>query len=87
MNFVIIFALIIQSAIARSSHKGGVMVGYLIITGILIWDLSAYAAGNVITLFSIPLSQPFFIGACVFWYLANTKALLSTSAADGQTVA
>jgi hypothetical protein len=85
MNFVILFALIIQSAIAKSSHKGGAIVGYLIITGILLWGLSVYAAGGFITLFTFPLSKSFFMGACIFWYLANTKELFKGGAIENTT--
>lgn len=83
MNFVILFALMAQGAIAKSSHTAGAIVGFLITTGILIWGLGAYSAGDAIAFFGITLSQPVFIGACVLWYLFDAKELLKTPAPEG----
>ena len=85
MNLVILFALMVQGAVAKSSHVAGALVGYLITTGILIWGLSVYGSGGYIEFFSITLSQPVFIGACLIWYLFDTKELLANPAAVGGT--
>lgn len=78
MNFVILFALMVQSAIAKSSHTAGAIVGFLITTGILLWGLSAYSVGDAIAILGIPLSKPVFIGACLLWYFFDVKELRHT---------
>lgn len=75
MNPVIIVALIIQSAIAKSSHVAGAVVGFLITTGILLWGLSVYSTGGGMMLFGIPFSRTGFIVACIIWYLFDTAQL------------
>lgn len=69
MNYTILIALMIQGAIAKSSRLAGAVAGILITVGIFVWGLSVYSDGGGIVLFSIPLSQGVFIGACVVWFL------------------
>ena len=83
-NPIIIIALIIQSAVAKSSRKAGAVIGYIITTGILLWGSSLYADGYQVALFGIPLSQPIFIIACLVWYGFDTKEFM---AAQNESVA
>lgn len=79
MNYTILFALMVQSAIAQASRTSGAIVGFLITTGILLWGLDAYSVGGAIAFFGIPLSKPVFIGACVLWYLFDAKGLFQAA--------
>src|SRR3989339_369899 len=67
-NPVIIGALVIQAIVRNISSIAGAIFGYIITTGILIWGLSVYAEGNIITFFSIPLSKQIFLYAVFAWY-------------------
>lgn len=83
-NPLIIIALVIQSAVAKSSRKAGAVLGFIITTGIFFWGLSLYADGDQIAFFGIALSQPVFIIACLVWYGFDTKEFM---AAQGEDVA
>ncbi len=83
-NPVIIVAIIVQALIAQGSRIAGAVVGYLITTGILVWGLSVYADGSQIALFSIPLSEPVFIVACMVWYGFDTKEFVDARNSLGQ---
>lgn len=76
MNPVIFIAVIIQSAIAKSSPRLGAMVGYLITSGILLWGLGVYAQDGWITFFGFDLSFSAFIIFCVIWYLYDSFQFL-----------
>ena len=80
-NPIIIAALIAQAVISKASHLAGALTGYLITTGILIWGLSVYSAGDFIALFGISLSQQAFLIACLVWYGFDTYDLLNCKAA------
>jgi hypothetical protein len=75
MNWAIVFAIVIQSLVGKVSRLLGAIVGCGITTGILIWGLSAYAAGDRIGLLGMGLSKGVFIGACVLWYLFDAAEL------------
>ena len=74
-NPVIIGALVIQAIVRNISSIAGAIFGYIITTGILIWGLSVYAEGNIITFFSIPLSKQIFLYAVFAWYWLDTNEL------------
>jgi transcription elongation factor Elf1 len=76
-NPVIIGALVVQAIVRNISKIAGAMFGYIITTGILIWGLSVYAEGNIITWFSIPLSKQIFLYAVFAWYWLDTNELRS----------
>ena len=75
-NPVIIVAIIVQSLVAKSSRIAGAVIGFLITTGIFLWGMSLYAEGNQIALFTIPLSQPVFLIACLVWYGFDTREFM-----------
>jgi len=85
-NPIIIVALIIQGVISKASHLAGAITGYLITTGILIWGLSVYSAGDLITLFGIPLSQQAFLVACLVWYGFDTYDLLNGRSVETENI-
>jgi len=72
-NPVIIFAILIQSAVAKSSRIAGAVIGYVITTGILLWGISLYGQGSRIAFFGIPLTESIFFIACLIWYGFDTK--------------
>jgi hypothetical protein len=76
-NPVIIFAIIIQSFVAKFSRIAGAVLGYIITTGILLWGISIFGEGSQIALFGIPLSEPVFFIACLVWYAFDTKELVA----------
>lgn len=70
MNYTILFALMVQSAIAQASRTAGAIVGFLITTGILLWGLDAYRVGDASPFGVFPfLSQsslaPVSFGTCL----------------------
>jgi hypothetical protein len=75
-NPVIIVAIIIQALVAKANRIAGAVIGFLITTGIFLWGMSVYAAGNQIALFTIPLSQPVFLIACLVWYGFDIREFL-----------
>src|SRR4030042_1043819 len=75
-NPVIIIAIIVQSLVSKANRIAGAVLGFLITTGILLWGMSVYAEGNQIALFTIPLSQPVFLIACLVWYGFNTREFM-----------
>lgn len=82
MNGIIFIAIIIQSAIARSSRAAGAIAGYVITTGILLWGLNAYSDGNYISLFGIELSQGMFFLSCLIWYGIDTYQYMQAKEED-----
>jgi hypothetical protein len=76
-NPVIIVAVVIQTLVAKASRTAGAVLGFLITTGILLWGLSAYAVGDQIAFFGIPLSQPMFLIGCVVWYVFDTREMMA----------
>ncbi|MEZ5195456.1 MAG: hypothetical protein R2764_03380 [Bacteroidales bacterium] len=64
----------------------GAIVGYLITTGILIWGLSLYQAGDAVALFGIVLTKQVFIYACLFWYGVDTYELLKIVGSESQDI-
>ena len=75
-NPVIIVAIIVQSLVSKANRIAGAVLGFLITTGIFLWGLSVYAEGNQIALFTIPLSQPVFLIACLVWYGFDTREFM-----------
>lgn len=75
-NPIVVVAVLIQSAIAKKSRQNGAFAGYAVTTGLLLWGLNVYGAGGSMALFGIEVSQPLFIGFCLFWYAFDTKELL-----------
>ena len=76
-NPVIVVAIIVQIIVSKISRLTGAVIGYLISTGILLWGISVYQQGNQITLFGIPLAEPFFFIACLVWYGLDTVEFIS----------
>lgn len=76
-NPVIIFAIIIQSVVAKSSRIAGAVMGYVITTGIFLWGISLYGEGSQIAFFGTPLSETIFFIACLVWYGFDTKEFLA----------
>lgn len=76
MKYIIIIAIIVQSAVANASRLAGAILGYFFTTGILLWGLSVYGGGGYISFFGIRLSQSVFFIACLVWYAFNTKEFI-----------
>ena len=87
LNPIIIAAIVIQAFISGISRLAGAIAGYLITTGIFIWGLTVYNAGDVITLFGIPLTQQVFIFACIFWYGLDTYELSKNFRKESENIA
>lgn len=77
-NPVIVVAIIVQWIVAKFSRIAGVVIGYIVTTGILLWGVSVYGEGDQIALFNIPLSEPVFLIACLVWYGFDTRELMNT---------
>jgi len=84
LNPVIVGAVIVQSIISKSSKIAGAVASYMLTTGIMVWGLSVYSAGNIITFFGIPLSKEAFLIACLVWYIFDTKAFVAAKQQAGQ---
>lgn len=76
MNPIIVMALVVQWWIRSASPLGEAVAGFAITTGILFWGIAAYATGDAIALFGIPLSEPVFYGVCALWYVLDTRDFL-----------
>lgn len=76
-NPAIVAAIIVQVIVSKFSRVAGAAIGYLITTGILLWGMSVYGAGDQIALAGIPLPQPIFLVACLVWYGFDTKEFLA----------
>ena len=92
INPIIVAALVVQAIIGQISRMAAACVGYVITTGILVWGLSLYSAGEAIAFFGVPLSQPVFLVACLVWYGFDTTEFIAaqtpetTDAAVGSSV-
>lgn len=76
MNLYIIGGLVVQSLVSKVNGLAGAIVGYIVTTGILIWGLTLYSQGHGIAFFSIGLSLPVFVIACLVWYGFDTFELV-----------
>jgi hypothetical protein len=76
-NPVILAAIFIQWIVSRYSRKTSAIIGYIITTGILVWGLFIYSAGDEIAFLGFTLSLPVFIIACLVWYGLDTVEFMS----------
>ncbi len=83
-NPAIVAALVVQMFIGGVSRIAAAVVGYVITTGILVWGLSLYSAGDAIAFLGAPLSQPIFLAACLVWYGFDTWEFLAAHGVQGQ---
>lgn len=78
INSVFLGAVLLQRLLRRASPLAGVVLGFLLALGLLLWGLASCAIGGLMSFLGIKLSPPVFLSMCVLWFLLDTVDLLES---------